>query len=322
MAMASSADPLDLAALATGRHRLAREIAPMADGSTIALPINVLKGPVHGPRLVAVAGVHGDEHDGPAALYEVTDRIDVASLTGTLVIVPVANPPAFRVARRWNPADGVNMNRIFPADPVGSITHRLGAVLVEEIVRGADFVVSIHGWTTGSLTVPYVEYTAGHSTSDTARAGAAAFGLPYLEPLGLLPGRLMSLAAELGVAGCEVEIGGEGITLPERAAIGVRGVEGLLRHLGMLQGTSPATEGQRDVARAQLIAPLGGVLRQTRVRVGERVRGGDLLATIADLNGASIIDLRAPAGGVLAMRRHALPIEPGDLAGVVFTDLE
>ncbi len=313
----------ELGALPPGRHRLARNVASMADGTTISLPVNVLMGDRPGPRLVAIAGVHGDEHDGPAALLEISDRIEPEVLRGMLVVVPVANPPAFRVARRWNPDDGANLNRILPADPAGSITHRLGAVLIEEVVTGADFVLTIHGWTAGSLTVPYVEYTAGHSTSRAAREGAAAFGLPYLEPLGLLPGRLMSLVAESGIAGCEVEIGGEGITLPDRAAIGVRGVERLLRHLAMIDDAAlTATPGQRDIARAQLVAPVGGALRQTSVRVGDTVRVDEPLATIVDLNGRALEDLRSPANGVLAMRRHALCVEPGDLVAVVFTDPE
>jgi predicted deacylase len=312
---------LDLQALGPGRHRLARTVARMADGGTIRLPVNVLRGSVPGPRLVAIGGVHGDEHDGPAALLDAFDELADAELAGTLVFVPVANPPAFRAVRRWNPADGVNMNRIFPADPHGSITHRLAHILVDEVIRGADFVLTIHGWTTGSLTVPYVEYTADHPTSGAARAGAAAFGLEYLEPLPLLPGRLMSHVAEVGMPACEVEIGGEGITLPERAAIGRRGVTGVLRHLGILAGPAERPARQRDVVRHEVVAPAGGALRRAPApRVGDRVTAGEPIARICGLNGEPLVDLRAPASGVLAMCRHALPVEPGDLVAAVFAD--
>lgn len=320
MTMPTPLDSLDLTGLGLGRHRLLRTVAVMADGSTIAMPINVLKGPRDGPRLVAIAGIHGDEFDGPAALLELADLIDPMQLSGSLIIVPIANPPAFRVGRRWNPADGANLNRILPADPEGSVTHRLGTILVDEVIRGADFVVTIHGWTAGSMTVPYVEYTAGHETSEAARAGAAAFGLSYLEALGRLEGRLMSIVAELGIPGCEVEIGGEGITLPDRAAIGVHGTFGLLRHLGMLPGDAPMAGVQADIVRTEVIAPTGGALRQTRIRVGEVVRVGDPLATITDLNGTPIVRLDSRSSGILAMRRHALNVEPGDLVAVIFTN--
>jgi predicted deacylase len=308
-----------LDALAPGTHRLVVEVARMADGAPIGIPVNVLVGDALGPRLVAVAGIHGDEHDGPAALLELSDVLHPTGVAGTLVMVPVANPPAFRTTSRWNRQDGVNLNRVFPGEPDGPITHRLGRTLVDTILTGADFVVTIHGWTAGWLTVPYVEYTIGHETSVASRAGAAAFGLDYLEPLGLLPGRLASHVASVGIPMCEVEIGGEGITLPERRAIGERGVIGLMRHLGMLDGPVASPPEQHDVARHQVVAPVGGAFRRRDdMSVGTVLAAGEVLGTICDLNGRPLESIEAPTGGVLAILRHALSIEPGDLVAAIF----
>jgi len=315
--------PLDLARFGAGRHRIARTVARTADGADIRMPINILRGRAAGPRLVAIAGIHGDEHEGPAVLLEVGETLDPGDLSGTLVVVPVVNPPAFRTSTRANPMDGVNLNRIFPGEPDGSISHRLARILVEEIIPGADFVLTIHGWTAGWLTVPYVEYTAGHATSDAARAGAAAFGPRYLEPLGLLPGRLMSHVATLGIPGCEVEIGGEGITLPERSEIGRLGVVGLMRHLGMLDGEPAARDNQRDVVRREIRAAAGGAFRRSVTAiVGREVRAGEQLGIVSGLNGEPLTDVIAPADGVLACLRHALSVEPGDLLAVVFSDAD
>jgi predicted deacylase len=312
---------LDVGRLATGRHAFVRLIAPMADGTSTGLPLVVLRGRAARPRIVAIAGVHGDEHDGPAALLDAVDALDPHRLDGTLVVVPIANPPAFRVTRRWNPADAMNMNRIFPADPAGSVTHRLAHVLVDEVIRGADFVLTIHGWTAGSLTVPYAEYTANHATSADARAGASAFGLSYLEPLGLLPGRLMSLVAEMGIAGCEAEVGGEGITLPERSAIAIGGITGVLRQLKVLPGSPDRPSDQRDVTRHEVLATVGGAWRRLPDRrVGERIAHGEPIGRITDLTGEELARVVAPASGVIATMRHALATEPGDLLVVIFAD--
>jgi predicted deacylase len=313
--------PLVITEYRPGRHRLARSVAKTADGAEICLPVNILRGPRDGPRLVAIAGIHGDEHDGPAALLDICDELDPNELTGTLVVVPIANPPAFRTNTRWNVADGQNLNRIFPGEPDGSISHWLARQLVDEVIPGADFVLTIHGWTTGWLTVPYVEYTLGHATTEAARSGAKAFGLSYLEPLGLLPGRLMSTVAGLGIPGCEVEIGGEGITLPARAEIGRRGVMNLLRHLGMKVGKPALPDDQRDVSRYELRAHIGGVFRRAEeIEVGRAIARRDALGTICGLNGEPLADVIAPAGGIVACLRHALSIEPGDLLAVIFAD--
>lgn len=313
--------PIDPATLDPGRHRLWRRVARMADGGEVAIPFIVLQGRSPGSRLVAIAGIHGDEHDGPAALLGLAEALDPADLAGTLVIVPIANPPAFRTATRWNLADGQNLNRIFPGEPDGSISHRIARTLVDEVIPGADYVLTIHGWTTGWLTVPYVEYTTHHPTTAAARAGASAFGLDYLEPLGLLPGRLMSHVAAMGIPGCEVEIGGEGITLPDRAAIGELGVRGVLRHLGMLPGEPAIPAGQREIARHEVRAGVGGAfMREPSMAVGQAVASGERIGAVVALDGTPLATVETPAAGVLACLRHALPVEPGDLLAVVFAD--
>jgi predicted deacylase len=313
--------PLDITRYGPGLHRLSREVARTADGGDIRVPVNVIRGRREGPRLVAIAGIHGDEHDGPAALLDVCEDLEPSDLAGTMVIVPVANPPAFRTATRWNVVDGQNLNRIFPGERDGSISHRLARLLVDEVIPGADFVLTIHGWTTGWLTLPYVEYTARHATTDAARAGAVSFGLSYLEPLELLPGRLMSTLAGMGIPGCEVEIGGEGITLPARATIGRLGVIGLLRHLGMIAGDPAIPDDQRDVRRHETRAGFGGVFRRAPdVEVGRPVARHAALGTVCGLNGEPLADVVAPADGILACLRHALSVEPGDLLAVVFAD--
>jgi predicted deacylase len=313
--------PLVVTSYGPGRHRLARDVATTADGAEIRLPVNILRGRRDGPRLVAIAGIHGDEHDGPAALLDVCDELDPNDLHGTLVVVPIANPPAFRTATRRNVADGENLNRIFPGDPDGSISHRLARLLVDEVIPGADFMLTIHGWTTGWLTLPYVEYTASHKTTEAARAGAAAFGLSQMEPLGMLPGRLMSTVAGMGIPGCEVEIGGEGITLPARADIGRRGVIGLLRHLRMIAGEPAIPDDQRDVTRYETRAALGGVFRRARgIEVGREIGRNDALGTICGMNGEPLREVVASADGIVACLRHALSVEPGDLIAVVFAD--
>jgi uncharacterized protein len=305
--------------LQPGRHRLARAISSSADGGQALMPVNVVRGLSDRPRIVAVAGVHGDEHEGPAALLDLFEELDPGGLRGTLVTVPIANPPAFKAMNRWNPLDGVDMNRSFPADPSGSVTHRLAYTLIEEIVRGADFLVTIHGWTAGSLTIPYVEYPGGtERLASAARDGAAAFGLRYMEPRDAKPGRLLTLATKLGVPACEVELGGEGIVLPERTAVGLRGLRGILQQFGLLEGQAERPTGQCDIVRHTLMAPAGGLLRRQDTRLGAQVSAGQPIASITGLNGALISELLAPTSGVLATLRHSLAVEPGDLVAAIF----
>src|ERR1700685_433337 len=76
-----------------------------------------------GKNAVIIAGIHGDEYEGPAAIAEFVASLDSARLSGSLTAVPVANPPAFAAGTRTNP-DGMNLARCFPGDSNGSPTER------------------------------------------------------------------------------------------------------------------------------------------------------------------------------------------------------
>src|SRR5438094_500240 len=92
------------------------EIVGLGDGSTLRVPVNVLFGAKSGPCLVLVAGIHGDEAEGILALAELWEELDVAAISGRVVIVPVANPSAFAAGRRCSPLDDLDLNRIFPGN--------------------------------------------------------------------------------------------------------------------------------------------------------------------------------------------------------------
>src|SRR6185295_9940329 len=82
----TSVRALDYASLAPGRHELRFAVATLADGSELAIPVTVLVGRRRRPRLVAIAGVHGNEFPGPLALVDLARRLDPAELDGTVVI--------------------------------------------------------------------------------------------------------------------------------------------------------------------------------------------------------------------------------------------
>ena len=66
---------------------------------SIMIPITVA-GRGTGPTLLVTGGNHGDEYEGPIALFDLATRIDADDLTGRVIIVPAMNYPAFQSARQ------------------------------------------------------------------------------------------------------------------------------------------------------------------------------------------------------------------------------
>jgi predicted deacylase len=296
-------------------------VSAMADGSALVLPVLVATGGSHRPRLVCVGGIHGNEPEGVAALFEYWNELDLEALNGTLVIVPVANPPAFRAGERRNPGDPLDMNRIFPGRADGTITERLAHRLYHDVVVGADFVLSLHGWGRGALVVPYTEYPRDGAVAATSRAAAAAFGLGWLETFDWPPGMLVAVCTRNRIPAIEPEIGGLECTVPERRALYKRGITNLCRHLGLLPGTPDVPARVTDVTRVAVAASTGGLLRR-EVELGEPVTAGQCIAVIGDLLGRPLAEVVSPVAGFVAAQRLTAAVGPGDQVAVIFTPEE
>lgn len=304
------------------RHRFALAVCGMADGTRLSLPVNVLVGRRHRPCLLMVAGVHGNEYEGIVAQLELWEQIAPEDLDGTLVMVPVANPPAFRHKQRRNPEDMLDMNRAFPGRAEGSGTERLAYHLFHEVAVQADMVLSMHSWMQGAMVVPYVEYPRELPVTDASRAAAQVFGLEYLEAFDWHPGLLVAACARAGIPAIEPEIGGLACTLPERRALYRRGARNLMRYLGMLSTLDPGERARhaspQEVTRQELYAPVGGILRW-EVELRAPVHSGSALAAICDLNGVVLARVVAPVEGFLAAQMQAAAVHTGELVAVVFS---
>jgi predicted deacylase len=303
------------------RRLFSLTVGDMADGTQPALPVLVASGAAHAPRLVCVAGIHGNEPEGITALLDLWDEIEPDNLAGTLVFVPAANPPAFRAGERRNPDDPLDMNRIFPGQADGTITERLAHRLFLDVVVGADFVLSLHGWGRGALVVPYTEYPRDAPVTQASRAAARAFGLQWIEAFDWPPGMLVAVCARNGIPAIEPEIGGLEITVSERRALYKRCTRNLMSHLGLVPRSPEMTEIVRDVVRAQITAPTGGVLRRT-VELGDAIHRGDVIARIGDLFGQPRAEAVSPLDGFVAALRLTGPINPGEQVAVIFQPQE
>jgi predicted deacylase len=317
--------PVDYGSLSLeSRHRFSYKVSAMADGSHLVLPVMVLVGGAHRPRLACVAGIHGDEHEGITALLELWEELTAKYIHGTLVLVPAANPPAFRAGRRSNPLDGfvsVDMNRAFPGKVDGDTTQKLAYHLFYGILEGADMVLSMHGWSQDAVLLPYAEYPVDTQVGEASRKAAYAFGVKYVKgfkenewPHGVVG----EACANAGIAVIETEIGGLGCTMPEQRVLYKHGVHNLMRHLGMEPDEPEIVVNQQEIRGYHILtAPQGGVVRR-RVELGDEVIAGDCIATITDLTGEALARVESEVDGLIGVMRLRASVSPGELVAIVW----
>jgi predicted deacylase len=294
------------------------EVVPLADGRVLTIPVQVFAGSGPRPLFVVVAGIHGDEPEGVLALLDLAREVVPEQLKGRLVIVPVANPPAFAAGHRLSPLDHADLNRSFPGNSEGGPSLRLAHRLMETLVRPADLLFTVHSWYSSGIAVDFIEAAPPEAgtTAAAAFAAARASGFERIRIIHWPSGLLAHVAISNGIPAIEAEIGGLGRSLPENRTRYKDHVRALMTHIGMADDP-PARPAQEVCEARHILAPVGGLLR-TRAELGDRVRPGALLGTIHDLHDRLLAEVTAPASGYVGAHRTFVPVNPGDNLFTIF----
>jgi predicted deacylase len=283
------------------------EVAESGDAGA-RIPVSLVRGSRDGPVLALVAGTHGYEYPGITALQRLRQSLDPQALRGTLILVHIANPPSFYGRTIYvSPADGKNLNRVFPGRADGTLTERIAHVITTEVIAKADFLVDLHAGDGNEALRPYVYMpVTGDAALDAAARGMAlAFGLDHIV---IDAGRvappeatkyLDQTALARGIPAITTETGQLGLNDERSIALAEHGVRNLMRHLGMLEGATEPNPGVVWLKDYQVInSPVTGVFRAT-VRDGYAVAEGGVLGELYDAFGARVGEVRAPFAGIV-----------------------
>lgn len=97
--------------------------------------------PEPGPLALVQAGIHGDEIAGVHALESLLED-GLRPARGTLLVVPVMNPPAYRAQQRAAPG-GLDLNRCFPGDAAApERERRVARVFMDLVLRERPAMVT------------------------------------------------------------------------------------------------------------------------------------------------------------------------------------
>jgi N2-acetyl-L-2,4-diaminobutanoate deacetylase len=273
---------------------------------SVMIPICVIANG-EGPTALLTGANHGDEYEGPAALFELAQTLDPAKINGRVIIVPALNYPAFRAGTRTSPIDRGNLNRSFPGRPDGTVTEKI-----------ADYVTR------------YLVPLADHELNDKSQEArcfdaVAAFAAPYsmkmleIDAVGMLD----TTVEDMGKVFVTTELGGAGTASAASIEIARRGSLNLLRHAGILPGSPDLQPTQwLDMPSSDCFAFAedDGLVAFVR-DLGEQVKAGDTIARVYPVGktGLSPVEYKAAMNGVLAARHVPGLIKAGDCLSVIAT---
>lgn len=291
---------------------------------SIMIPVCVIKNG-EGPTALLTGANHGDEYEGPVALFDLARTLEAEEIKGRIVIVPAMNYPAFQAGTRTSPIDKGNLNRSFPGRPDGSVTEKIADYFTRYLLPLADIVLDFHS---GGRTLDFLPYAAAHALPDRLQERAcfdavAAFSAPYsmrmieIDAVGMYD----TTAEDMGKVFVTTELSGGGTISACTASIAKRGVLNVLKHAGIVSGT-PETEATQwlDMPSSDcfVFAEADGLFEPVR-DLGDAVARGEIIARIHSIGrtGSVPFDYRAALDGVVAARHFPGLIKTGDCLAVI-----
>ncbi len=256
-----------------------------------------------GPHLLVMGAVHGDELCGPRAIERVRAEIRDGRLPlecGRVTFVPVANPAAYAVRRRYVEK---NLNRIFARHEAPSCEEERIATALCDVVDSCDYLLDIHSFHTPGVPFVFRDYTDA-----TTVAFAENLGFPYVlsgwpelygteAASGLNMGDTVQYAHSQGKTAVLVECGQH----EEEAAVALAEacIANALRHLGLVGGGAQV-EAPREVrfSHVWVMPEQGGKLLRGWQNL-DSVVAGEPLAQLAD--GTLLV---APRDGAMIMPKQ------------------
>lgn len=300
------------------------------DGIESFIPITVHNGNDAGPVLSLIAGIHGSEYSSILSMQKLAGLIDPAKLSGTLVIVHIANMPAFTGRTIYfGPDDLKNLNRSFPGDINGTITERIAFTLKSEVIMRSDYLIDIHsGDANESLGPSYSAYYAeagGEMVFEESRRMAIAFGL---ETIVQFAGSYDSVddaiytgaqAVTLGIPAIDIESGELGKFGDQYTGPIIDGARNVMRELDMIAGDPELPVNPLFISdRTRVFSNHDGIFyADSKVKTGNYITAGARLGIITDYHGNELETIVAPSAGVLLILFGTPPVNKGDNVVVI-----
>lgn len=275
----------------------------------INLPVTVIRAKKPGPVLFISAAIHGDELNGIEIIRRLRHHNRWKLQQGTLILVHMVNVYGVLNHSRYMP-DRRDLNRSFPGSSRGSLAGRVADIFLQEIVSKCDYGIDLH---TGAIHRSNLPQVRANLDDDTTRELAEIFGVPVLLNANLRDGSLRESGVESDTRILLYEAG-EALRFDELAIrAGLRGINNVLSHLGMIRQRSRKKQVTPFTANtsAWTRATASGMVNML-AHLGDQVQKGDSLAEIYDPFGVIIEVVKAGRSGIIIGKQNIPLVHEGD----------
>lgn len=301
-------------------------VTTMLNGAQLSVPLHVITGRKKGPTFGIITNTHGDEFLATMAIREFINGLDTAKLSGRIVLVSVANPMATAGFGRLTPEQHgrTDLHEVYPGNARGNTTQMIAAVITEHVLHHVDALIDFHSGGSGGRLQARVDHNSKAPAELKARniALARAFGAPFVHE-NEFAGSAAHYLNSIGVVAVNPEVGGCYLgpaTSQYYTAMMVKGLTGMLKHMGMLKGNAkpPRQIDFNTKARRELRPRFSGYLNshyEEPQDLGKLIKAGTRLGEVIDLYSYEVIEeINAPFDGYLFFSRYSGMVGAGTQA--------
>lgn len=273
-------------------------------------------------RFCIVSGTHGDELEGQYVIFLIAQMIrqHPEHLNGIVDIYPALNPLGIDSIQRGVPAFDLDMNRIFPGNPKGSMVEKVTHDIFKDL-RGADMVIDIHSSNMFLREIPQVRIS--EQTAETLVPYARLLNIDLIWVHQAATVLESTLAHSLNVTGTPVLVAEMGVGMRINHSLCHQlfwGIVNLMHHMGIWKEEVDQSLIQEPIISVGdsvdfLNATTSGIFvtemhngRSAIVEAGEKI--GEI---ISPLTGEVLQEVHAPHRGILFTIRAYPVIYEGSL---------
>lgn len=277
----------------------------LIDGSQISLPC-VLIGKGGGKVVTIVSGQHGNEWTGTYVCHLLYKKLSANDFNGLVIMLPVANPLAFRQKHRVSTIDYVDMNRVFRFVKNNKPTDQIAKVIFDKFCLNSDILLDLHGGGPGEY-LPVVEVLDKKDINL-----GLSMNLKNVIVLKKDPGTIVTNCARNGVKSLSIEAGKELSIDENNAEILASGIVNLLSVQKVLD-KKPSTLKNQTVYNKKTVIPSNktGFFTATK-KLGDEVIKGQVIGKVQPFFTGKPNLVKSPINGKVIYLRSQRIISDGE----------
>jgi predicted deacylase len=312
---------------APGTFAEGKIVIPAGSDAGTEIPITVMKGAKPGPTLAVIAGTGGTAYGPVAATYAISKGLDLKQVSGTLILVHVANVPAYLERAIYvNPIDRKDLDHAFPGKADGTSSERIAHAITTQVIAPADSVVLLQSGANNTMLMPHVfQAVSGDAKLDAKMAEMAlAFGISVIvkDKNAKRSGGADGAALAAGKPVLKVMCGSYGISDNRTVDAMSKGVASLLNLFAMTEGKPMNVRSPVFIDQtASMDSPATGAL-SIYVQRGQSVHKGESVYAVGNLQNKNLVELRAPIDGIILYVISTPPVIKGESVVMIGTPRE